>query len=116
MLGRVGGWSIISKRNLYLAGDSIYLIVDVIFYSGKRNTLPVRKYRPDIIVDGMEDSYWGITFTDIDLSDFDVACIAEIKFTFQPKHYAEVSIGQTFKIMEGANQVGEGKILFIETE
>jgi len=92
------------------------LIADVIFYIGKINTLPVRNYRTDIIVEGIEDSYWGITFTDIDLSDFDVGCIAEIKFTFRPKHYAEVSIGQTFKIMEGANQVGEGKILFIETE
>ena len=101
--------------NLCLGDGNVYLIADVIFYSGKRKHLPVRAYRPDIIVDGIEDSYWGITFTDIDLSDFDVACTAEIKFTFQPKHYTEVSIGQTFKIMEGANQVGEGKILFIET-
>ena len=86
----------------------------MIFYRGKRSTLPTCKYRPDIIVDGIEDSYWGITFTDIDLSNFDVSCIAEIKFTFQEKHYDEVSTGQTFKIMEGANQVGEGKILFVE--
>ena len=92
----------------------MYLIADVIFYRGKRKHLPVHTYRPDIIVDGIKDSYWGIVFTDLNLSDFDIACIAEIKFTFQPEHYMEVSVGQTFKIMEGANQVGEGKILFIE--
>jgi len=96
---------------------AIYLIANVMFYSGKRATLPGTYYRPDIIVDGYSDDYyWGITFTDLVMSDFDVPEIAEVRFTFDLKHYDEVTIGQTFKIMEGPHQVGEGEILFIETE
>jgi len=94
----------------------MYLVAEITLHKGKRKSLPASGYRPDIIIDGIEDSYWGVIFTNLNLSDFDVANIAEMRFTFQLKHYDEVSVGQTFKIMEGPHQVGKGEILSVETE
>lgn len=37
-----------------------------------------------------------------------------IKFSFQDCHYLDVFEGQSFAIMEGARQAGEGKIISIE--
>ena len=39
---------------------------------------------------------------------------AIIQFTFQNSHYQDVVQGQSFAIMEGPNQIGEGKVISIE--
>lgn len=91
----------------------MYLYAEVIFYSGQRKHLPVSGYRPDAVFQGNQD-YWGITFLDLPAERFDVATPAMIKFSFQDSHYQEVVPGQSFTIMEGARQVGEGKIVSIE--
>jgi hypothetical protein len=85
-------------------------LVEVIFYAGKRHQLPSNGYRPDAVFAGQND-YWGITFIDLPINEFDVPTPAKIAFTFQDRHYDEINPNQLFKIMEGPLQVGEGKIL-----
>ena len=94
----------------------MYLIAEVCFYNGKRSQLPLKGYRPDIIMDNYPEEYWGITFITLDVDNFDVPTYAEAKFTVQESHYNEVHIGQSFRIMEGPHEVGKGTILSIEQE
>ncbi len=91
----------------------MYLFAEVIFYSEQKNNLPTNGYRPDAVFNDTGD-YWGITFINLPFDKFDVPTPADIKFSFQDCHYKEVVPGQSFTIMEGANQVGEGKIISIE--
>lgn len=92
----------------------MYLLTEVVFYSGQRKTLPqCGYYRLDAIFQGNQE-YWGITFLDFQVEAFDVFCPAIIKFSFQESHYGEVTPNQTFAIMEGARKVGEGKIISIQ--
>lgn len=91
----------------------MYLFTEVIFYSGQRKDLPANGYRPDAIFNESQD-YWGIIFIDLPVEKFDVSTPAAIKFSFQDLHYQEVLPGQSFVIMEGVQQVGEGKIISIE--
>ncbi|MCM1058103.1 MAG: hypothetical protein NC517_10915 [Firmicutes bacterium] len=91
----------------------MYLFAEVIFYSGQRKYLPTNGYRPDAVFDGRKD-YWGITFVELPVEEFDAPVPAIIKFTFQNTHYQDVMQGQSFAIMEGSHQVGEGKIISIE--
>ena len=97
------------KRSIII----MYLLTEVIFYSGQREDLPVNGYRPDAIFNETGD-YWGITFMELAIENFDVPSPAIIKFSFQDCHYEEVMPGQLFTIMEGSRQVGEGKIISIE--
>ena len=94
----------------------MYLITEICFHSGKRKSLPLKGYRPDIIVDNGEEKYWGISFIDFEATGFDMLTYAEAKFTFQEVHYAEVYVGQSFRIMEGPHEVGMGTILSIEND
>ena len=91
----------------------MYLIAEVIFYSGQRKQLPADGYRPDAVFSGLNE-YRGITFTELPIEGFDAPTPAAIKFSFQDAHYQEVVPGQVFKIMEGLHQVGEGRIISIE--
>lgn len=91
----------------------MYLFTEVIFYSGQRKYLPTKGYRPDAVFNEEKD-YWGITFVELSVEKFNVPVPAIIKFSFQNAHYQEVMQGQPFAIMEGARQVGEGKIISIE--
>jgi len=91
----------------------MYLFTEVIFYSGQRNHLPTNGYRPDAIFNTTKD-YWGITFVELAAEKFNVPMLAIIKFSFQDSHYQDVSQGESFAIMEGFKQVGEGKIISIE--
>ena len=93
----------------------MHLLVEVIFYSDKRKHLPSHGYRPDAVFQG-ENDYLGITFTDLPVGEFDTPTLAIMKFTFQKSHYDEVTPNQAFRIMEGAHQVGEGRILSLEKE
>lgn len=90
----------------------MYLFVEVIFYSGKRKHLPAKGYRPDAVFNRSRD-YWGISFIELSVEKFDVPTPAIMKFSFQD-HYQEVAPNQLFEIMEGAKQVGEGKIISVE--
>ena len=92
----------------------MHLITEIRFHNGRRKTVPLKGYRPDIVVDNGHEEYWGITFTEFEAHDFDIWVHAEAKFTFQEAHYSEVHVGQSFRIMEGPHEVGEGKILKIE--
>lgn len=91
----------------------MYLFTEVIFYAGQRKTLPKDGYRPDAIFD-QNKAYWGISFLALPVEAFDTATPAFVKFSVQEAHYQEVRPGQTFAIMEGSRQVGEGKIITIE--
>lgn len=91
----------------------MYLFVEVTFFSAQRKYLPADGYRPDAIFNESED-YWGITFIALPIEQFDVPTQAFLKFSFEECHYQEVVSGQSFKIMEGSCQVGEGKIISIE--
>lgn len=91
----------------------MYLFTEVIFYSGQRNDLPTNGYRPDAIFNETKD-YWGITFVELPAEQFDVPVPAIIQFSFQNSHYQDVMPGQSFTIMEGLHQVGEGKIISVE--
>lgn len=91
----------------------MYLFVEVIFYSGQRKHLSVKGYRPDAVFNKSRD-YWGITFTELPVEKFDVPTPAIMKFSFQDCHYQEVMPNQLFEIMEGAIQVGVGKVISIE--
>ena len=90
----------------------MYLFVEVIFHAGQRRNLPKTGYRPDAIFNKLGE-YWGITFIELPVNKFDDPTPAIIKFTFQDCHYKEVHSGQLFSIMEGSQQVGEGKIISI---
>lgn len=91
----------------------IVLICRSDFFSEKRKHLPTDGYRPDAIFPASEE-YWGITFIDLPAKQFDVPTPAFLKFSFEDGHYQEVVSGQSFQIMEGSCQVGEGKIISIE--
>jgi len=91
----------------------MYLFTEVVFYSGQRIYLPTNGYRPDAVFGTMKD-YWGITFVELPVEKFDVPVPAIIKFSFQDSHYQDVTPGQSFAIMEGFHQVGEGEIISIE--
>ena len=93
----------------------MYLFAEVIFHTGQRRNLPQTGYRPDAIFNKSGD-YWGITFIELQADKFDDPTPAIIKFTFQDCHYKEVHLGQLFSIMEGSQQVGEGKIISIVME
>lgn len=101
------------KNDLYWGVRVMCLLAEVIFYANRRKQLPVNGYRPDAIFNGSDD-YWGITFTDLPIKGFDVPTPATIRFSFQESHYQEVVPGQSFRIMEGPHQVGEGTIISIE--
>ena len=94
----------------------MHLMTEIRFHSGQRKNLPLRGYRPDIIVNNGQNEYWGLSFTEFEANDFDSSTYAEAKFTFQEAHYREVYVGQSFRIMEGAREVGSGIILAIEQE
>lgn len=89
-------------------------LAEIVFYTGQRKFFPKNGYRPDAIFSGLED-YWGITFIDLKGDQFDTPIFATIEFTFQDNHYQEIVPGQSFKIMEGPHQVGEGKVLCIQS-
>lgn len=91
----------------------MYLFADVIFYSGQRKNLPGEGYRPDAIFNESGE-YWGMTFTALPVEKFDDWTPGEIQFSFQECHYQEILPGQSFSIMEGPYQVGEGKVISIE--
>lgn len=91
----------------------MYLLVEVIFYSGQRSSLPQTGYRPDVVFDKSGD-YWGITFVELKPELFDVPTQSIIKFTFDDYHYKEVCVGEKFSIMEGGHKVGEGKVIEME--
>lgn len=91
----------------------MYLFVEVIFYSGSRKHLPTNGYRPDAIFNAYKN-YWGITFIECPIENFDIPTPATMKFSFNNYHYHEVVVGQSFQIMEGPYQVGDGKIISIE--
>ena len=92
--------------------DNKVILSEVFFYSNKRQYLPVVGYRPDALLEGQNpDEYWGITFMDCSISEFDTWSTAKIKFTFQNSHYDQVKEGQMFQIMEGRNAVGVGKVI-----
>lgn len=88
-------------------------LAEVVFYLGRRKQIPTNGYRPDAVFGGSDD-YWGITFIDISIGEFDTPIRAAIEFTFQKSHYQEIYTGQTFMIMEGQTQVGEGKVVSLE--
>ena len=90
-------------------------LAEVVFYAGQRKLLPQIGYRPDAVFDGSDD-YWGITFADLKAERFDTPILSAIEFTFQAAHYREIAEGQTFKIMEGSRQVGEGRVISVEKE
>lgn len=89
------------------------LFVEVTFYSGNRAQLPAGGYRPDAAFAGSEE-YWGITFLDLPVEEFDTSTPAVIQFTFQERHYEEVAPGQSFAIMEGPHKVGAGTVISVE--
>ena len=91
----------------------MYLFAEVVFYSDQRKNLPTNGYRPDAIFNKFKD-YWGITFVNLPIEKFDDPTPATIIFTFEECHYQEIVPGQSFTIMEGSHQVGEGKIISIE--
>ncbi len=93
----------------------MFIYAEVVFYSGKRKSLPKSGYRPDAVFNSLKD-YWGITFLDLSIEDFDMPTPAIFKFSFDNLHYKEITLGQTFQIMEGPHQVGKGKIISIETD
>lgn len=93
----------------------MHLLAEVIFYSAQRKHLPKNGYRPDATFYENKE-YWGITFMDLPITDFDSPTPATVKFSFDEKHYEEVEPGQKFQIMEGARQVGEGVIISMEKE
>lgn len=90
-------------------------LAEVVFYAGQRRCLPGKGYRPDAIFNGFQD-YWGITFTDLTAKQFNIPVLAAIEFTYQERHYQEIVPDQSFRIMEGPRQVGEGKVLFVEKQ
>lgn len=89
------------------------LFVEVIFYSGQRTRLPAGGYRPDAVFSGSGE-YWGISFLEPPVEEFDTPTPAVIQFTFQERHYGEVTPGQSFAIMEGPHKVGEGMVISVE--
>lgn len=86
------------------------IYAEVIFYSTQRTTLPRKDYRPDALFGDNKD-YWGITFLNLPIENFDVWTPARIKFTLQKSNYFEIVPKQKFYIMEGSRQVGEGKVI-----
>ena len=93
----------------------MHLKAEVVFHSGGRRHLPVSGYRPDAVFDGFQE-YWGIVFVELKATQFDTPSRATIAFTFSDSHYLDAAPHQGFRIMEGAREVGCGKVLSIETQ
>jgi hypothetical protein len=68
------------------------------------------KYRPHLVVDGNKE-YFGIKFLDGDdvISGKKIRAIAEC--FYEGVNYDMLKENVSFNIMEGANKVGDGKIL-----
>lgn len=111
-------FSLINSYFMYLEDEdgelenARYIDVKVKFYSYARKTFPNLndKYRPHIIIDN-NGKYIGIEFTKSNLKEFDVYDNATIKFLYPGIDYSILKNGVTFKIREGAKDVGEGIII-----
>lgn len=90
-----------------------YVLAEVEFDSTKRKLLPIKGYRPDIVIPSLSDEYWGITFIEGEIEIFDFPFIVNLVFTFNDEHYLQIKENQLFTIMEGPHQVGKGKFLEI---
>lgn len=90
-----------------------YVLAEVEFDSTKRKLLPIKGYRPDIVVPAISNEYWGITFTEGEIEIFDFPFIVNLVFTFNGEHYLQIRENQLFAIMEGPHQVGKGRFLEI---
>lgn len=53
----------------------------------------------------------GVEFLESDLTEFDRFGEAVVKLLYDKVDYSKLSKGVTFKIFEGDNVVGEGKVL-----
>lgn len=92
--------------------------VKVIFFSSKRENFPTlnsnletsNSYRPHLLVEGNEE-YLGIEFYRSQLKSFDKYGTASIRLLYDGVDYSSLTPGTKFKIMEGANIVGEGEVI-----
>ena len=90
----------------------------VIFFSSKRENFPTlnsnletsNSYRPHLLVEGNEE-YLGIEFYRSQLKSFDKYGTASIRLLYDGVDYSSLTPGTKFKIIEGANIVGEGEVI-----
>lgn len=90
-----------------------YIEVQIKFLEGSRKKLPLNGYRPDIVIEKKAE-YWGVTFVELKISEFNKWMAAKMKFTFWDCHYKEIKVGQLFSVMEGPHKVAEGKIIALK--
>lgn len=90
------------------------LYVEVIFWSGKRSTPPSLisgKYRPHFVVKGTSE-YLGVCFLDGTECAFDEPALGNAQPLYPDTvDYGPLEDHAEFLIYEGANAVGEGRIL-----
>jgi len=87
--------------------------VQVILFSKARKYLISEGYRPHFKVIGNE-VYLGVSFREVPLNiEFNLKfeCMVEFIYYKTVSEYSLLTPETKFKIMEGANIVGEGKIL-----
>lgn len=86
------------------------IMVSVIFFAGKRNTIPNLNgmvYRPHLLVKG-DTEYLGVCFINGDLSGFNQVTDALVLPVYSGVNYNKLEVGVIFFIMEGPHIVGEG--------
>ncbi|EFU2302660.1 hypothetical protein HUL33_003841 [Salmonella enterica] len=105
---------ILKEPHAAMGGNSgNYVRAEVEFDSTKRKLLPIKGYRPDIVIPSLTDEYWGITFVEGEIELFDFPFIVSLAFTFNDEHYLQIRENQLFVIMEGPHLVGKGRFLEI---
>ena len=90
------------------------LHVEVVFWSGKRKTLPSLvsgKYCPHFVVTGTAE-YLGVCFLDGDECAFSEPALGNAQPLYPDTvDYSALADGAEFLIYERANVVGEGRVL-----
>ncbi|MCV2963460.1 hypothetical protein OHF12_26205, partial [Escherichia coli] len=64
-----------------------YVRAEVEFDSTKRKLLPIKGYRPDIVLPSQTEVYWGITFVEGDIELCYLRLIGRLGFTGNDEYY-----------------------------
>ncbi|EAD7602429.1 hypothetical protein [Listeria monocytogenes] len=89
-------------------------MVEVTFYSNARKTVPEAKYWPHFVMELDEgQEYLGVEIYDIEVDALDSAGYAMCCFLYGQEDvgYSKIQPNKSFKVMEGPNVVGRGKIV-----
>ncbi|MBC2360556.1 hypothetical protein HBP70_11135 [Listeria welshimeri] len=89
-------------------------LVEVIFYSRIRKTVPKEGYRPHLVMEtDKAQEYLGVEIYDIEVDTFDSVGYAIVAPLYEQDvvNYSKIQPNLSFLVMEGTSVVGGGKVI-----